>query len=107
MNPAPNLYSFPYSLEKAQLFTEKYPRACKNLRFITGKNHYQIMKIATNYFRHDQLKWNRFKYLVKALDDYELDDLKRIPEDKKAFYLVFLKYIATENALDELHPDFT
>jgi len=107
MYPAQNLYSFPYSLEKVQLFCEKHPRGCRNLRFISGKNHYQIVKIATIYFRTDQLKWNRFKLLVKSLDNYELKDLKRVGEAHKNFYLRFLKLIATDDALDELHPDFT
>ena len=107
MKPASTLYSFPYSLEKVQLFCEKHPRGCRNLRYMTERNHYQIVKIAVVYFQKDQLRWNRFKSLVKQLDDYDFLDFQGIPREAKRDYLRQHVMIATDTALDILHPDFT
>ena len=107
MYPAPTLYSFPYSLEKVQLFCEKHPRGCRNLRYMSEKNHYQIVKIAVSYFSKDQLKWIRFKKLVKILDDYDFYDIKGIPRSSKRDYLRRMVWISTDHALDELDSETT
>lgn len=107
MNPLPisektkYTYSYRWGQETVEKFTEKLWRGTENLAELCNCSVIYLKCLLIHYIRQsDQTQWNRIKCWIKYLDMDPVGPLKRIPLEKREFYLTMVKSLADDWYLD-------
>lgn len=93
-------YAFPYAVRVASELLETYPRACNFLKIITDLSYYDIHRKFVKAFQTNQMKWRALKIMLKQLDRWQFDDIKRLSEVERLEYLKYVMWECEDEALD-------
>jgi hypothetical protein len=103
---APVIYGKRFATDVVCRFLETYARGCKILAYAVGIPPERIHRQLIHELQHSQLKWRSWKILIKQVQaDAGIGDLllnAGLERSERIAYLKRLRYMADDQALDEL-----
>lgn len=93
-------YEFAWSLAVAEEFCESLSRGTYRLARLCRRSYADTVRAGAHFLSTNQLRWRRFKKVVKILhdvDDDTFDTFVSYPE-----YNRFIRWLGTDNALDSV-----
>lgn len=98
-------YSYPFSRDVVYSFRDSYPRGCMILRILSGRSTRDINEYLIKCFQSHQLRWRSMKALIKMLDDYHYQDIKKLSKAEGKQMLSKLLQYADDFALDSFENE--